>query len=112
MVVSLFGRLVPSNALGIIGASFCSLLSAATVGAVGVYLGRSRIITREVSKGIATLTLRATMPCLLFTRLLPAMQWTVVSYAWPMIVLPISHVVLGLLLGGMPAPTLPHPTPP
>ena len=54
---------------------------------------------REVTKGVAELTLRVTMPSLLFTRVLPAIDYELMSFAWPMLLLPAVLVSLGLLLG-------------
>mmetsp|Transcript_41027 Transcript_41027/g.99460 ORF Transcript_41027/g.99460 Transcript_41027/m.99460 type:complete len:443 (-) Transcript_41027:151-1479(-) len=53
---------------------------------------------KEVTRGVAELTLRVTMPCLLFTRVVPAINYDLMSYAWPMLLLPILYVGLGLLL--------------
>jgi len=38
----------------------------------GVYMGRTGIMSREVTRGVSELTLRVTMPSLLFTRVVAA----------------------------------------
>ena len=71
---------VPNIAL----ACFHSLMTSGVLVAAGVYLGRTGIMSREVTRGVAELTLRVTMPCLLFTRVVAAMDLELIMYAWPM----------------------------
>ena len=76
-----------------------SLMTSAVLVASGVYLGRTGIMNREVTRGVSELTLRVTMPCLLFTRVVAAMDMERLALAFPMLLLPMFHVAVGLCLG-------------
>ena len=39
------------------------------------------------------------MPCLLFTRVLPAIDYELMEFAWPLLLLPVAFVLIGLVLG-------------
>ena len=64
----------PDDVPRLLLACFRSMTTSAVLVASGVYLGRIGIMSREVTRGVAELTLRVTMPCLLFTRVVAAMD--------------------------------------
>jgi len=86
---------IPSIAL----AAFHSLVTSGVLVAAGIYLGRAGVMSREVTRGVAELTLRVTMPCLLFTRVIAAMDLELIAFAYPMLLLPLVNCAIGLLLG-------------
>ena len=60
---------------------------------------RSGFMGQEVTRGLAALQMRCLMPCLLFSRVLPAVSPRLLVLNWPMLLLPLAMVPIGLALG-------------
>ena len=76
-----------------------SLLTAAVLAIAGIYMTRSGFMGQEVTRGLAALQMRCLMPCLLFSRVLPAVSPRLLVLNWPMLLLPLAMVPIGLALG-------------
>ena len=75
------------------------MLTAAVLAIAGIYMTRSGFMGQEVTRGLAALQMRCLMPCLLFSRVLPAVSPRLLVLNWPMLLLPLAMVPIGLALG-------------
>jgi len=89
------GSLVGSIVL----ATFESLLQAVVVAFAGFFLARRGIMGKEGAKLLSALTMKVTLPCLLFSQVLPAIDLHLLARAWPFLLLPIVFVGAGAGFG-------------
>ena len=80
-------------------ASIKSILQAGVLASAGLYLGRTGIMTKEGAKLLSSMSMKITIPCLLFSRVLPSVDIPLLTAAWPMLLLPLVTVSVGALLG-------------
>lgn len=80
-------------------AALGSVGQAAVLASAGFYLGRKGLVTKEGSKLISTISMKVTIPCLLFSSVLPSVNLSLVGAVWPMLLLPCIFVSTGALLG-------------
>ena len=95
----------------VVVASLRSIGTAATLASAGAVLAILQLITPATKKDLAKIAMNVTVPCLLFTTILDCPQdfsseacTDVTSYitsGWPLLILPLVNVLLGLLLGYM-----------
>ena len=83
----------------IIFAALRAILQAMTLASAGFYLGKRGVIPKSGAKLISAVSMRVAIPCLLFSRVLPAVDVELVISVWPMIFLPFVNVAAGSLLG-------------
>ena len=97
----LYAAAAPSltTAISVAVAAGESLLTAAVLAIAGIYMTRSGFMGQEVTRGLAALQMRCLMPCLLFSRVLPAVSPRLLVLNWPMLLLPLAMVPIGLALG-------------
>lgn len=97
----LYAAAAPSltTAISVAVAAGESLLTAAVLAIAGIYMTRSGFMGQEVTRGLASLQMRCLMPCLLFSRVLPAVSPRLLVLNWPMLLLPLAMVPIGLALG-------------
>jgi len=76
-----------------------SVLHAGTLAASGVYMGKTGVMTKEATKAMSTVSMRVTIPALLFSSVLPAVNLPLLSRIWPMLLLPAVYAALGALVG-------------
>ena len=94
------GQLFATGAVGTIaGAALSSLLTAATLGAAGVYLGRTGAMDRASARFLSNLAMTVTVPSLYFSRLVESVSPELIVAAWPMLLMPALFVTVGLCLG-------------
>ncbi|KAL1507342.1 hypothetical protein AB1Y20_008188 [Prymnesium parvum] len=80
-------------------AALGSVLQAAVLASAGLYLGRKGFMTKAGAKLISTVSMKITIPCLLFSSVLPSVNLELVGAVWPMLLLPFVFVGTGALLG-------------
>ena len=90
----LYAAAAPSltTAISVAVAAGESLLTAAVLAIAGIYMTRSGFMGQEVTRGLAALQMRCLMPCLLFSRVLPAVSPRLLVLNWPMLLLPLAMV--------------------
>jgi predicted permease len=76
-----------------------SVLHAGTLAAAGVFMGRTGFMTKEATKAMSTLSMRVTIPALLFTSVLPSVNLKLLYRVWPMLLLPTVYAGLGAAIG-------------
>ncbi len=76
-----------------------SVLHAGVLAASGIYMGRVGVMTKEATKALSTISMRVTIPCLLFTSVLPAVNLPLLARIWPMLFLPVIYAGIGALIG-------------
>ena len=84
---------------GIFVASLRAVGCAATLASAGFWLARQGVMTPALSKGLSTLSVKLAIPCLLFSSVVPGVSAKMLSYAWPLFLLPAVHLLLGCLVG-------------
>ena len=82
-------------------AALTSILQAAVLAGVGLYLGRAKILTEQGTKMLSTMSMKVLIPCMLFSRIMPSVDLTTVSNAWPMLALPAVYALIGGMLGAV-----------
>ena len=117
------GSLDTHVVFGIFVASLRAVGCATTLASAGLWLARQGVMTPALSKGLSQLSVKLAIPCLLFSSVVPGVSSHVLSYAWPLLLLPAVHLLLGVLLGCLtafivkppgvrrPASTPKHPEP-
>ena len=60
-------------------ASLRSIIQAATLAGAGLYLGRKGIMTKPGAKLLSTMSMKVTIPCLLFSRVLPSVNLDLIA---------------------------------
>jgi len=80
-----------------------------TLAAGGALLRYNGVMTPQVSKGLSKLSMQLTIPCLLFTTAVDCKQnwshepcpslWLSLQEGWPMFLLPLVYVPVGLVVG-------------
>ena len=93
------GSLDTHVVFGIFVASLRAVGCATTLASAGLWLARQGVMTPALSKGLSQLSVKLAIPCLLFSSVVPGVSWHVLSYAWPLLLLPAVHLLLGVLLG-------------
>ena len=95
----LYAAAAPSltTAISVAVAAGESLLTAAVLAIAGIYMTRSGFMGQEVTRGLAALQMRCLMPCLLFSRVLPAVSPRLLVLNWPMLLLPLAMVPIGVV---------------
>ncbi|KAL1514512.1 hypothetical protein AB1Y20_003611 [Prymnesium parvum] len=88
-----------ADALQLAVASLKSVLEALTLAAAGLYLGHSGVMTQSGAKLLSALSVKVTIPCLLFSRVLASVDYSVVVSVWPMLLLPVVLAALGSMVG-------------
>ena len=88
--------------LGILTASLRAVGCAATLAAAGFAMARLRLMTPSVSKGLSHLSVKLLIPCLLFSSVVPGANSQLLSYSWPLLLLPAVYLLIGSLLGESP----------
>lgn len=94
-MVSSFGSTVGHVVL----ATAEALLQASIVALAGVYLARKGIMDKKGTKLLSAMSVNVTIPCLLFSQVLPSINFEVLGRAWPMLLLPFVYVGVGALVG-------------
>ena len=82
-------------------ASIRSVLHAGTLAAAGIYMGRTGVMTKEVTKAMSSLSMKVTIPALLFTSVLPAVNIPLLYRVWPMFFFPMIYASIGAFIGYM-----------
>jgi hypothetical protein len=77
-------------------AAIRSVAQAATLAMVGVYMGKTGVMTREVTKALSTLSMQITVPALLFSNALQT-DLSMLVRAWPMLFFPFIYSAVGAL---------------
>lgn len=95
------GPISASIVLQIFVASLRSVATAAVLALPGVLLARKGVITRDVSRGLSHVSMQVTIPCLLFSSVVPDVSVRLLRECWPLLVLPFIYVPLGLLIGAL-----------
>ena len=80
-------------------ATFKAILQAMTIASAGFYLGKRGVMQKAGTKLISAVSMRVAIPCLLFSRALPAVNADLVASVWPMLFLPFINVFIGVCLG-------------
>jgi hypothetical protein len=93
------GSLDTHVVFGIFVASLRAVGCATTLASAGLWLARQGVMTPALSKGLSQLSVKLAIPCLLFSSVVPGVSSHVLSYAWPLLLLPAVHLLLGVLLG-------------
>ena len=73
-----------------------SVGQAAVLTGAGVYMGRAGHISKAGTKVLSVLSMRVTIPCMLFSRVVPQVSWELLLEAWPMALLPLFFVATGI----------------
>jgi len=79
-----------------------SLRSIATVcalAAIGLVLARNGWLPKDAKKFLSRLSMNITIPALLFSQAVTAVEFDLLAFAWPMLFLPFVYVPLGAALG-------------
>jgi predicted permease len=95
------GPLDATVVLQIFVASLCSVGTVAVLAAPGVILARQGVISRDVSRGLSHVAMQITIPCLLFSSVMPNVDAQVLRACWPLVVLPFLYVPIGLAVGSL-----------
>lgn len=82
-------------------ASVKSVGTAAVLALPGVILARKGVISRDVSRGLSQVSMQITIPCLLFSSVVPNVSVSVLRECWPLLVLPFLFVPAGLVIGSL-----------
>ena len=93
------GSLDEHVVLGIFVASLRAVGCATTLASAGLWLARQGMMTPALSKGLSQLSVKLAIPCLLFSSVVPGVSPHVLSYGWPLLLLPAVHLLLGMLVG-------------
>lgn len=93
------GGISPDLAGKVALASLRSIIQAATIAAGGLYLGKKGIMTKPGAKLLSTMSMKVTIPCLLFSRVLPSVDLKLISAVWPMLFFPLIFVSVGAFFG-------------
>ena len=93
------GSLDTHVVFGIFVASLRAVGCATTLASAGLWLARQGVMTPALSKGLSQLSVKLAIPCLLFSSVVPGVSSHVLSYAWPLLLLPAVHLLIGVLLG-------------
>lgn len=80
-------------------ASIQSILQAAATAGAGVILGARGMLKPEMTKGLALISTKVAIPCLLFTKMLRTVRLELVAHAWPMIIMPFVVVTIACAVG-------------
>ena len=83
----------------IVLASVRSVLHAGVLAGAGIYMGRKGVMTKDVTKALSTLSMSVTIPALLFTSVLPAVNIPLLYRVWPMFLFPVVYASMGAFLG-------------
>ena len=89
------GSLDTHVVFGIFVASLRAVGCATTLASAGLWLARQGVMTPALSKGLSQLSVKLAIPCLLFSSVVPGVSSHVLSYAWPLLLLPAVHLLLG-----------------
>ena len=84
---------------GIFVASLRAVGCAATLAAAGLVMARRGYMTPSVSRGLSHLSVKLLIPCLLFSSVVPGISFELLSYAWPLLLLPGVYLCVGTALG-------------
>ena len=95
------GTLDQSVFLGILVASLRAVGCAATLATAGLWLARHGLMTPSLSKGLSQLSVKVAIPALLFSSMVPGISFEMLSYSWPLLLLPAVYLLLGLMIGGL-----------
>ena len=93
------GSLDTHVVFGIFVASLRAVGCATTLASAGLWLARQGMMTPALSKGLSQLSVKLAIPCLLFSSVVPGVSPHVLSYGWPLLLLPAVHLLLGMLVG-------------
>ena len=59
-------------------------------------MGRAGHISKAGTRVLSVLSMRVTIPCMLFSRVVPQVSWELLLEAWPMALLPLFFVATGV----------------
>lgn len=82
-------------------ASIRAVGQSATLAAAGAWLARTGVMTPALSKGLSRLSVTVAIPALLFTSVVPGFTPSLLSFAWPLLLLPGLYLALGAAVGGL-----------
>lgn len=93
------GTLDESVILEIFIASLRAVGCAATLASAGLWLARRGLMSPSLSKGLSQLSVQLAIPALLFSSVIPSISFELLSYAWPLFLLPALYLFLGAIVG-------------
>ena len=91
----LSGPMVANIAVASVRAVGCAV----TLAAVGLGMAKVGMMTPELARGLSQFSVRLAIPALLFSSVVPGVSGRVLSFAWPLLLLPALNLLLGLLAG-------------
>ena len=91
----LSGPMIANIAVASVRAVGCAV----TLAAVGLGMAKVGMMTPELARGLSQFSVRLAIPALLFSSVVPGVSGRVLSFAWPLLLLPALNLLLGLLAG-------------
>ena len=80
-------------------AALRSVLMAATLASGGAYLAWQGVMTPTFTKGLSSVSMQLTIPALLFSTVLPSVDFRLITSAWPLLLMPAVYVLVGCAIG-------------
>ena len=89
----------PHSLMSIGLAALRSVLMAATLASGGAYLAWQGVMTPTFTKGLSSVSMQLTIPALLFSTVLPSVDFRLITSAWPLLLMPAVYVLVGCAIG-------------
>ena len=65
----------------------------------GAYLAWQGVMTPTFTKGLSSVSMQLTIPALLFSTVLPSVDFRLITSAWPLLLMPAVYVLVGCAIG-------------